>query len=81
MPSLHIATVAWMVIAVREFAPRWTLPISGAGLLIFLLSVSLGWHYAVDGIVGALGAYAVWRVCTRGLTLRAADTDAVAQIG
>ncbi len=24
-------------------------------------SVHLGWHYALDGYVGAAGAYAVWR--------------------
>lgn len=60
MPSLHIATTAWMVIAVTVFARRWVMPTAAAGLAIFVLSISLGWHYAVDGIVGgaaALGAY------------------------
>jgi hypothetical protein len=52
MPSLHIATTAWMIVAVRVVARRWTMPMAAAGLLIFLLSISLGWHYAVDGIVG-----------------------------
>jgi hypothetical protein len=33
-----------------------------AGLLIFLLSISLGWHYAVDGIAGAAGAWGLWRM-------------------
>lgn len=65
MPSLHIATTAWIVIAVRRFAPRWTLPMTGAGVLIFLLSISLGWHYAVDGVVGALGAFVICRVVLR----------------
>ena len=46
MPSLHIATTAWMVIAVRVHAPRMTWVISVFALLIFLLSISLGWHYA-----------------------------------
>ena len=63
MPSLHIATTAWMIIAVGRFAPRWTVPMAVAGLLIFLLSISLGWHYALDGIVGGAAAW----LCYRGL--------------
>lgn len=60
MPSLHIATSAWMIIATAIFAKRWS-PLMGAlCFLIFLLSISLGWHYAVDGIVGAAGAYACY---------------------
>lgn len=60
MPSLHIATTVWMVAAVHIFARKWTPAMLVLGLAIFLLSVSLGWHYAVDGLVGgaaALGCY------------------------
>lgn len=67
MPSLHIATTGWMILAVRMLAPRWTLPMAALGLLIFLLSISLGWHYAVDGIVGAAGAYGAYRLSLRWL--------------
>ena len=56
MPSLHIATTAWMMIAIRAFAPRLTVPMAMAAILIFLLSIALGWHYAVDGIVGGAAA-------------------------
>ena len=62
MPSMHIATTAWMIIAICVLARRWTAPMAAVGFLIFLLSVSLGWHYAADGIVGgalALGCYAL----------------------
>lgn len=61
MPSLHIATTAWMLIAVRIFAPRLFLPMAGAGFLIFLLSIALGWHYALDGIVGGAAAWLCYR--------------------
>ena len=54
MPSLHIATTAWIVMAIYIFARRWLAPVAGAAILIFLLSISLGWHYAVDGVVGAV---------------------------
>ena len=61
MPSLHIATTVWMILAVRTFAPRWTVPTAAAGLLIFLLSISLGWHYALDGIVGGAAAWLCYK--------------------
>jgi hypothetical protein len=65
MPSLHIATTAWMIIAIRAHAPRWTGAMAAVGLLIFLLSISLGWHYAFDGIVGAAAALGCYRLCER----------------
>lgn len=56
MPSMHVATTAWMVICVQIFARRWLTAMAAVGILIFLLSISLGWHYAVDGIVGGASA-------------------------
>lgn len=70
MPSLHIATTAWMVLAIQLHAPRWTKAIAAVGLLIFLLSISLGWHYAVDGIVGSAGAVGLYWLCHRLLDRR-----------
>ena len=34
-------------------------------LLIWLGSVQLGWHYASDGLAGAMGMLAVWRATLR----------------
>jgi membrane-associated phospholipid phosphatase len=65
MPSLHIATSAWMVIAVRVVDRRLVIPMAAAAALIFALSISLGWHYAVDGLVGAAGAVGIWFACDR----------------
>lgn len=65
MPSLHIATTAWMVIAMHVLARRWTWAIAIPGFVIFLLSISLGWHYAADGIVGAAAALACYWLCER----------------
>ncbi len=62
MPSLHIATMMWMLIAVRILAPRWLPLMAAFGLLIFLLSISLGWHYAVDGLAGAAAAFGCYKL-------------------
>ena len=75
MPSLHIATTAWMMIAIRIHAPRWLWPAGAAGALIFLLSISLGWHYAVDGVAGGAGALLCYWVSRRFLEMRAANSD------
>lgn len=56
MPSLHIATVAWAWLAFRVHKSKVSPLAALFALYIFALSVALGWHYAVDGLVGMLGA-------------------------
>lgn len=65
MPSLHIATTAWMVLAIYVLARSWTWAMALPGALIFFLSISLGWHYAADGIVGAAAALGCYWLCRR----------------
>ena len=65
MPSLHIATTSWMIIVFALFARRWLPAVAAFGGLILLLSVSLGWHYAIDGIVGAAGAMSCYLLMRR----------------
>lgn len=65
MPSLHIATTTWCVLAFAYLYKRWVLPIGAFGFLIFMMSVSLGWHYAVDGIVGSILAVLSFAVAYR----------------
>jgi hypothetical protein len=62
MPSMHIATTAWMIIAIHVLARRWTWAMAVPGFVIFMLSISLGWHYAADGVVGALAALSCYRL-------------------
>jgi len=63
MPSLHIATSVWMVLAMNLVGWRWTTLMAACATLIFILSMSLGWHYAVDGIVGGLAAVGFYQAC------------------
>ena len=61
MPSMHVTMAASMVIASAVIARRILVPVSTACGVVALLSVALGWHYALDGIVGSIVALAVYR--------------------
>lgn len=71
MPSLHIATTVWMLVCTRQFAPRLVVPMTLCAILIFFLSIALGWHYAADGIVGAAATLGCYRLSRRIFELRA----------
>jgi hypothetical protein len=60
MPSIHVAISLWMVLTARTMAPRLAWPAAVYFILIWVGSVQLGWHYASDGLVGALGVCGVW---------------------
>jgi hypothetical protein len=62
MPSLHVATTAWVVLATYIFARLWIVPVAVLGFFIFALSISLGWHYAIDGLVGGAGTLLLYRI-------------------
>ncbi len=62
MPSMHIAMATLFALAAYRFSKTL-----GAVMLLFLLiiwvgSVHLGWHYALDGIVAASMMYGIWRL-------------------
>ncbi len=61
MPSLHVAISFWMWLTAREIAPRVSALALSYAMFIWIASVQLGWHYASDGLVGLLGAIAIWR--------------------
>ncbi len=58
MPSLHIATMAWIILCFAAYRSRLIWPAAVLSLYIYAGSVALGWHYATDGFVGAAGAVA-----------------------
>jgi hypothetical protein len=69
MPSLHIAMVTWMTLAIRTFEPRFFRPMLAFAVLIFALSVALGWHYAVDGLIGAASSVLCYLVLWSGYSI------------
>jgi PAP2 superfamily protein len=65
MPSIHIAMP--VLIALTGWRnSRWLGALLTAfALLIFLGSIHLAWHYAVDGYVSAIGLGLIWLLCGR----------------
>lgn len=62
MPSLHV-TIAYLCFLVTLEGVRsiWPKVLAGAfALLIFVGSIHLGWHYAVDGLVGIFVVTLIW---------------------
>jgi hypothetical protein len=67
MPSLHVAA-AFSLYLVGRATHRvlgWALGLFTLAILI--ATVHLGWHYAIDGYAGILGAWAIWRAVGYGL--------------
>ena len=60
MPSMHVATA--VLIALWAARINWGLGIFGIFFTFIILigSIHLGWHYALDGYIGGLGAYMIW---------------------
>jgi membrane-associated phospholipid phosphatase len=60
MPSVHVASA--MVVALFGFAQSRLLGVilSVVALCTFVSSVTLGWHYPLDGYIGALVALVIW---------------------
>lgn len=70
-PSLHVAST-WLI-ARLCFAYGRRMAFFGFSFLalIFIGSIELGWHYAVDGYFGAFGAWLCWRAAGSILSLKA----------
>lgn len=75
MPSMHVTMSMWVTMTVWVLARRWIALALAAFCTIFGMSIALGWHYALDGVVGALAAltcYLALRALFRVLEARAA---------
>jgi len=60
MPSMHVTLAVWTMFAARAFWRPLTIPAAAYALVIYVNSVASGWHYATDGIVGAVLAAAIY---------------------
>jgi PAP2 superfamily len=60
-PSMHVAIPTLYALA----AVRWRVLWWGVLVITWFASVALGWHYAVDGLAGIVGALGCWWLAGR----------------
>jgi hypothetical protein len=65
MPSLHVAALAFFALFARRRSHALFLAYAAATTLTFFAAVVSGWHYAIDGYVGLLLAWAAVRLGER----------------
>jgi hypothetical protein len=61
MPSIHVAVSTLMALGAYSLNRRAGHLLTAFAVVIWIASVHLGWHYAVDGIVAAAMTYGIWR--------------------
>ena len=62
MPSLHVAMATTMALFGWRLGKVWGAAYTCFALAIFIGSIMLAFHYALDGIAGALAAILIWSV-------------------
>jgi len=67
MPSLHVSAAVLMALVGWRTNRVLGILLTGFALAIFIGSVHLGWHYAIDGYAAALGTLAIWHAVGWGL--------------
>lgn len=65
MPSMHNALCILLVLAARRINPILFVASIVFALVIFVGSVHLGWHYAIDAYVSAVAVWLIWMLAGR----------------
>ena len=60
MPSLHVAIATLCALFAWRCGPRAGMLMSVYAAIIFLASIHLGWHYAIDGYVSIVSTVLLW---------------------
>lgn len=64
-PSLHNATSLLMALTAWKLDRRLGIALSAFAATTFVASISLGWHYAIDGLIAYAGTAVIWIACGR----------------
>jgi membrane-associated phospholipid phosphatase len=67
---MHLALFAMNVMFLREVKPSWTPWAWLYTAVLFVSSVYLGWHYAVDGIASIVLAAGIYWCVRKAMSLR-----------
>ena len=62
MPSMHVAMASLVAMVAFRIDWRLGIPFAGGAVTVWLSTVFFGWHYFVDGPVGALMMLGIWIV-------------------
>jgi membrane-associated phospholipid phosphatase len=73
MPSMHVGSATLLALFGWRLSRTVGFALTIFAVLIMLGSVHLGWHYAIDGYVAALGAALIWFTTGRLRQLREGD--------
>jgi hypothetical protein len=65
MPSLHVGIAVLLAIIAADRSRRLGIVLGLYAIAIQIGSVVLGWHYAIDGYIGAVAAGASWVLSAR----------------
>jgi hypothetical protein len=79
MPSMHVAMAMLFWLAVRRVSPVAGKLFGTFFVTIWIASVHLGYHYAVDGLVSVIATYAIWRFTNWAIDRWDAQTARMAQ--
>lgn len=63
MPSMHNAQAVLFAALAYRISRRFGHVMVAYAVVIFVGSIHLAWHYAVDGLVAAAAALAIWTAC------------------
>jgi hypothetical protein len=66
MPSMHVAVAVLLAIVGWKVSRTVGVLLAVYAVTVQIGSVVLGWHYAIDGYLGAALAFGSWRVAARG---------------
>jgi len=72
MPSMHVASAVLLALLGWRLGRTAGIAFTVFAVLVQLGSVHLGWHYAIDGYLGAVGAWLIWNLCGKLLQRSAA---------
>jgi hypothetical protein len=62
MPSMHVATTVLFALLGWQVSRRLGIAFTAFAVAIMIGSVHLGWHYALDGYVSAIGTVLIWKL-------------------